>query len=183
MIKISSDPSFALNAHNNCIVKRSKVIGVNFIELFKYKSFREDRAKFERYIEALRKILLNIENEFPGYMIEFIPLYKSDIEFFANYFARDFPRIEVMEVNTYQDLVRHLYKYSFVIATRFHAIVFAIMTTTPVFGLVYHHKSLSVVEKYGVDYDIISDGSLPPLKDKDIDVERIKKSLQKLRSM
>lgn len=182
-VRITNDPVFSLDIHNDLNTQRKNVIGINLVELFKFRSFTGGDKKFRRYVEDLKDILRFIQTNFPEFELECVPLFEKDTEFFLKYFSPEFPSITIIDVGSYADLVKRLYGYKLFIGTRFHAIVFGIMTKTPLFGIVYHTKSLAACNTHKIDFDVISDGSFPPLEEKDLDLDKIKRDLLKFKEL
>jgi polysaccharide pyruvyl transferase WcaK-like protein len=182
-VRITNDPAFSLTIQNNLDIRRKNVIGINFVELFKFRSFTGGEKKFQRYVVDLKEIIRIVQMTFPECDLEFVPLFKKDIDFFMEYFSAEFPTINIINIDSYTELVNRLYSYKLFVGTRFHSIVFAIMTKTPLVGIVYHPKSLAVCNNFEIDYSVISDGSFPPLEEKDLDLEEIKSGLLKINNL
>lgn len=175
-VKIVDDPVFSLDVSNNRCIKRRNKIGINLVSLFEFESFRDD-VRFNHYLKSLHALLHFLVRELPEYKIVVVPFMSNDLEFFDRYFQDSFPSIEIANVEHYKDVAEVMYKCRLFISTRFHSLVLSIMTNTPVFSIVYHSKSLACCENYNIPYDIVSDGSLPPLPDKALDVDAIKKEI------
>ena len=179
-IEITQDPAFSLNIQNSQGITRKNIIGINLVELFKFRSFTGGEGKYIKYLNDLKELVMFLQLEFPNYELVFVPLFTKDSEFVYDSFHNDFPSIKVLNINNYQELIKCLYGLKFFIGTRFHSLVFAIKTDTPLFGLVYHPKSLAVCEEYQIPFDVINDGSFPPLENKDLELVLIEEQLRKL---
>lgn len=175
-VVLKNDPVFDLEIDIKNI-KKEEIIGINFVELFRHKSFNSSEEKIDKYINSLKEIIFYINKKYPAYKIEFVSFYKTDTSFYKRYF-NEFD-IKIVEPVDYKELVYSMQRYRLFIGTRFHSLIFSLKTKTPVIAIVYHHKSLDLCQLYKIDYEIISDGTLPPLEDRDIDTYVMKKYIDK----
>ncbi len=166
-LKLYKDPVMDLKIDTTKI-KRENIIGINFLELFKYKSFNQAEERFNQYVKSLNEILIYIKEHYPAYTIEFVSFFENDTNFYKRYFNKF--HIKIIEPNDYTELVSSMKKYKLFIGTRFHSLIFALKTNTPAIGIVYQHKSLDLCKTYNINYEVVSDGTLPPLKENDINV-------------
>lgn len=172
-VEIVDDPVFSLDLSNDNRIIRQKKIGISLVSLFEFRSFHDD-DRLARYLAELHSLLRFVLEELPEYEPILVPFMATDVEFFEKYFRDKFPSITIANVKHYKDVANVMYGCRLFIATRFHSLVLAILTKTPVFSIVYHSKSLACCETHGIPYDIVSDGSLPPLPGKDLDSDAIK---------
>jgi polysaccharide pyruvyl transferase WcaK-like protein len=168
IVTIERDPVFDLQISSKT-TERKKLIGINFIELFRHKSFQKEGNVFDEYLQSLKSIIDYMLDFHSDYKLEFVSFHESDTSFYYQYFSAY--KINVIEPKEYTELVSHLNEYQLFIGSRFHSLVFSIKTKTPLLAIVYQHKSLDLCEQYHIDYDISSDGSLPPLPKHSINIE------------
>lgn len=168
-ICLTKDPVMDLKININ--INRQNIIGLNFVELFKFESFDRNESKFNKYIKSLEYILVHLKENHHEYKLEFVSFFETDREFYKKYFNKF--NIEIIEPANYLELVERMNNYSLFIGTRFHSLIFSIKTKTPTIGIVYQHKNLDLCNEHNISYETISDGTLPPLENVDINSKNI----------
>lgn len=126
---LSSDSSFYLNFQKK---ERENLV---LISLRDFKNF--DLNKF--------KIFLNRLKEKVKFKFEFVIFSKEEIEL-AKYLNLDY-----FYSKNPIDILKKISTSSFLIGTRYHSIIFSILTETPFIGLIYDIKIKNLIEELGLN--------------------------------
>jgi len=135
---LSSDSSFALNFQKK---SREDLI---LISLRHFKNL--DLDKFKNFIDRLRE---KIDLKF-----EFIVFSKEEIE------LANFLKLDYFYSSNPIDVIEKIATSKFLIGTRYHSVIFSILTETPFIGLIYDIKVKNMIDEIKIENYILPDDSI-----------------------
>ncbi|MBS3124171.1 polysaccharide pyruvyl transferase family protein [Candidatus Woesearchaeota archaeon] len=133
--------------------KKSKFIGLNF-------NFNvDDKVPIDLYRKNVIGLINAITKKYPNYNIIFFPFQtkfdiNNDLAFFKKSILtniKDKKRIKIIENLNLENLINNLNKLRCFIGTRYHSIIFCIISKTPFYNIAYDVKCESILKELGFE--------------------------------